>query len=94
MTAVDTNVLIYACDKGDALRQRIALDLISSIVDGVLPCQPGCEFIAVLPLAQELHLKHSVSFWDALVVATQISGHYYCTVSRMSALGGPRPHIE
>jgi len=26
----DTNVLIYACDKADPLRQQVALDLVSS----------------------------------------------------------------
>lgn len=37
MIAVDTNVLIYACDKGDPRRQKIALDLIASATDGMLP---------------------------------------------------------
>jgi predicted nucleic acid-binding protein len=97
MTAVDTNVFIYACDKGEPRRQKIALDLIAGIADGVLPWQVACRVHlgfpqaecaevhsggrlgatrwlpvvfrlvvpspAVLPLAQDLHLKHSVSFW-------------------------------
>lgn len=46
MIALDTNVLIYACDKADPARQKIALDLISGISDGVLPWQVACEFIA------------------------------------------------
>jgi predicted nucleic acid-binding protein len=46
MIALDTNVLIYACDKADSARQRTALNLISSINDGVLPWQVACEFIA------------------------------------------------
>jgi predicted nucleic acid-binding protein len=29
MTALDTNVLIYACDKAEPRRQQIALDLIA-----------------------------------------------------------------
>lgn len=37
MTALDTNVLIYACDKSDPRRQQIALDLIAQAADGVLP---------------------------------------------------------
>lgn len=103
MTVLDTNVLIYACDKSEPERQQKALDLIGGLTDGVLPWQVACEFIAasrklkeqgftpedawarladfrelfrlvvpspaVLPLAQDLHLMHSVSFWDALVVA-------------------------
>lgn len=46
MIALDTNVLIYACDKADPARQKVALDLISSINGGVLPWQVACEFIA------------------------------------------------
>jgi predicted nucleic acid-binding protein len=29
MIALDTNVLIYACDKADPARQKIALDLLA-----------------------------------------------------------------
>jgi predicted nucleic acid-binding protein len=36
MIAVDTNVLIYACDQADPRRQHIALDLITNAQDGVL----------------------------------------------------------
>jgi hypothetical protein len=36
MIAVDTNVLIYACDSADARRQKIALDLVTDLEDGVL----------------------------------------------------------
>jgi predicted nucleic acid-binding protein len=46
MIALDTNVLIYACDKADPKRQQIALDLISNSQDGVLPWQVACEFVA------------------------------------------------
>ena len=103
MTVLDTNVLIYACDKSDPARQHKALSLIDRVTDGVLPWQVACDFIAasrnlhghgftptdawdrladfrqlfrlivpspaVLPLAQELHAQHNVSFWDALIVA-------------------------
>lgn len=31
MIAVDTNVLIYACDQADPRRQKIALDLIDAV---------------------------------------------------------------
>lgn len=104
MTALDTNVLIYACDKADQRRQQIALSLITRSVDSVLLWQVACEFIAaprklkdqgftpvdawsrldefrgvfrlvppsaaVFPRAQDLHLNHSVSFWNALIVGT------------------------
>ena len=46
MIAVDTNVLIYACDQADPRRQQIALDLITNADDGVLLWQVACEFIA------------------------------------------------
>ena len=32
MTALDTNILIYSCDKADAGRQEKALDLISNMI--------------------------------------------------------------
>ena len=46
MTALDTNILIYACDKADPKRQATALELISTATDGVIPWQVACEFIA------------------------------------------------
>jgi predicted nucleic acid-binding protein len=46
MIAVDTNVLIYCCDEGDARRQKIALDLVTSARDGLLLWQVAGEFIA------------------------------------------------
>ena len=45
-TAFDTNVLIYSCDRADPNRQAKALELITSVTDGVLPWQVACEFIA------------------------------------------------
>ena len=47
MIAVDTNVLIYACDQSDPRRQKIALDLIAASADGVLLWQVACEFLSV-----------------------------------------------
>jgi predicted nucleic acid-binding protein len=46
MNAVDTNVLIYACDQTDVRRQRLALNLITTTPDCVLLWQVACEFIA------------------------------------------------
>jgi predicted nucleic acid-binding protein len=46
MIALDTNILIYACDKADRKRQQVALDLISKAGDGVLLWQVACEFVA------------------------------------------------
>jgi predicted nucleic acid-binding protein len=46
MIALDTNVLIYACDKSDPARQQIALDLVANTTDGVILWQVACEFVA------------------------------------------------
>jgi predicted nucleic acid-binding protein len=46
MIAVDTNVLIYACDQSEPYRQSIALDLIASATEGVLLWQVACEFLS------------------------------------------------
>jgi predicted nucleic acid-binding protein len=46
MIAVDTNVLIYACDQSDPHKQTIALDLIAASTQGVLLWQVACEFLA------------------------------------------------
>lgn len=46
MNAVDTNILIYACDGRDPVKQAQALGLLESSVDGVLIWQVACEFIA------------------------------------------------
>jgi len=46
MIALDTNVLIYACDKADPRRHQIALDLVSNTTDAIILWQVACEFIA------------------------------------------------
>jgi predicted nucleic acid-binding protein len=46
MIALDTNVLIYACDKADPARQQIALDLIANTADAIILWQVACEFVA------------------------------------------------
>lgn len=46
MIAVDTNVLIYACDQADPRRQQIALDLVTNTEGGVLLWQVACEFVS------------------------------------------------
>jgi predicted nucleic acid-binding protein len=46
MIALDTNVLIYSCDKADLKRQHVALNLVSRAVDGVRLWQVACEFVA------------------------------------------------
>jgi predicted nucleic acid-binding protein len=46
MIAFDTNVLLYACDRADSKRQKIAIDLIANSRDGVLLWQVACKFVA------------------------------------------------
>jgi len=46
MNAVDTNVLIYACDSCDEAKQSRALALLESLPDCVLLWQVAHEFIA------------------------------------------------
>ena len=41
MNAVDMNVLIYACDQAHPREQKLALDLIAGLTDGVLLSQPS-----------------------------------------------------
>jgi predicted nucleic acid-binding protein len=46
MNAVDTNVLIYARDPRDPLKQQKARAVTANIQDGALLWQVACEFIA------------------------------------------------
>jgi predicted nucleic acid-binding protein len=46
MIAVDTSVLIYACDRSDPQRQQTAIQLVTSSTDGVLLWQVACEFVS------------------------------------------------
>jgi len=66
MIAVDTNVLIYACDQADARRQKIALDLVTNAQDGGLLWQVACEFISA---SRKLHKQGfmSAQAWNRLV---------------------------
>lgn len=103
-TFVDTNVLVYAHDRSEAVRQPIAAQLLDDLWrarEGVLSTQVLTEFYAVVtrkfhppmprsearvlvdayaawpvvqvdpPLivaASALEERHSLSFWDALIV--------------------------
>lgn len=46
MIALDTNILLYACDRSSPQRQKQANDLIERATDGVLLWQVACEFVA------------------------------------------------
>lgn len=46
MNAVDTNVLIYARDPRDPVKQQKARSVTANLQDGALLWQVACEFIA------------------------------------------------
>jgi predicted nucleic acid-binding protein len=46
MTAFDTNILIYSCDKRDPVRRQRTIDLLTATSDGVMLWQVACEFVA------------------------------------------------
>jgi predicted nucleic acid-binding protein len=65
MTALDTNILIYACDKADPKRQRVALDLVSGASDGVLLWEVACEFVAASRKLRSQGFT-TIAAWDRL----------------------------
>ncbi len=48
MNAVDTNILVYACDPRDAAKQGVAATLIETLDDPVLLWQVACEYQAAM----------------------------------------------
>lgn len=46
MNAVDTNFLLYTCDKSDLRRHAIARKIITETKGGILPWQVAAEFVA------------------------------------------------
>ena len=46
MNAVDTNILIYARDPRDPVKQQAADTLLASLTDGVLLWQVACAYLA------------------------------------------------
>ena len=65
MIALDTNILICACDKTDPKRQQVALGLVSSAADGVLLWQVAREFVAASRKLKS-HGFAAVDAWNRL----------------------------
>ena len=65
MIAVDTNVLIYACDSGAGPKHDRSLELLGTIADGVLLWQVACEFIAAARKLAPRGLSPAFA-WDRL----------------------------
>lgn len=48
MNAVDTNILIYACDANEKQRCGIARELLNNLDQGVILWQVACEFLGTV----------------------------------------------
>jgi predicted nucleic acid-binding protein len=64
MNAVDTNVLIYAHDPRDPVKQNKAVSLIASLTDGVLLWQVACEYVAASRKLAPFGLNPQQAFAD------------------------------
>lgn len=66
MTAFDTNLLIYCCDKSDPQRQSRAWEVLAGSTDEILLWQVACEFVAASRKlkAQGFTSAHA---WDRLL---------------------------
>lgn len=64
MNAVDTNVLIYARDPRDPVKQATAVSLLSTLSDGVLLWQVACEYLAASRKLEPLGYDREQAFAD------------------------------
>ena len=64
MTAVDTNILIYAHDLRDPRKQRTAFDLLRSVRDGVLLWQVACEYLSASRKLEPQGFSYENAFAD------------------------------
>ena len=64
MNAVDTNVLIYAHDPRDPVKQQTALSLLQSLADGALLWQVACEFLSASQKLEPLGYSRAQSWQD------------------------------
>jgi predicted nucleic acid-binding protein len=78
MIALDTNVLIYCCDKRDPRRQKIAMDLVADTTEG----SPA--------LAGRVRVHRRLAFWDATLVGACLE----TGVSRLYSEDLPGTKIE
>jgi predicted nucleic acid-binding protein len=65
MNAIDTNVWVYRHDTRDPQKQHVAMNLISTVQQPVLPWQVGCEFIAASRKLASLGFDEA-KVWSAL----------------------------
>jgi predicted nucleic acid-binding protein len=64
MNAVDTNILIYAQDPRDLVKQAKATSLVLSLTDGVLLWQVACEYLAASRKLEPLGYTRSQAWQD------------------------------
>lgn len=79
MIALNTNVLIYTCDRSSPERQKRAFDLIDRATDGVL-----------LLNAELLHAKASASTWTAGVITPTRASRAWLRIGRMRSVDSSR----
>jgi predicted nucleic acid-binding protein len=90
MTAVDTNVLIYAHDWRDERKMLIAQDLIDSLDDGVLLWQVACEYLWVSRklASQDYSYADALSDIDELRQGWKTAAPRWTVLDRARALKG------
>lgn len=64
MTAADTNVLFYAQDPRDPIKQQIAANLIPTLTDGVLLWQVAVEYLASSRKLEPFGYSRQMAFAD------------------------------
>jgi predicted nucleic acid-binding protein len=64
MNAVDTNILFYAKDMRETVKQPIAESLIQTLLDGVLIWQVATEYIAITRKLEPLGYNRKKAFDD------------------------------
>lgn len=76
MNAVDTNILIYARDPRDPVKQLTAISLLRSLSNGVLLWQVACEYMATGRKLEPLGLRRS-DLWQDIRDLRRIWAHLF-----------------
>lgn len=68
MIAVDTNVLLYACDPRDLRKQQIAIQIIDDLDDGALLWQVACEYLAAARKLSSYGFSEQDAYQEILIL--------------------------
>lgn len=91
MNAIDTNVLLYACDKSDTRRHAIARRVIRETQGGVIVWQVAAEFVAAARRLETRGFTREIA-WARLKNFLRI---YRLVFPSLSVLEHARPlHVE